>query len=67
MDDLSISTDLPKNQGELFIELKKKIDLKQQKIAPCPVSCICRKSLCGKELAFERQSKDKSCHLGIGN
>ena len=67
MDDLSISSDLPKNRRELFIELKKKIDLKQQKIAPRPVSCIYRKSLSGKELAFKRQSKDESCHLGIGN
>jgi len=67
MDDLSISSDLPKNQQELFIELKKKIDVKQQKTAPRPVSCVYRRSLSGRELAFERQSKDKSCHLCIGN
>lgn len=68
MDDLSISSDLPKNQRELFIELmeKKKI-LEQQKTHPHPVSCIYRKSPSGKELASERQSKDKSCHLGTGN
>lgn len=67
MDDLSISSDLPKNQRELFIELRKKKNLKQQKIALLPVSCIYRKSPSGKELAFESQSKDKSCHLGTGN
>lgn len=67
MDDLSISSDLPKNQRELFIELREKKKLKQQKTPPHPVSCIYRKSPSGKELASERQSKDKSCHLGIGN
>lgn len=66
MGDFSVWSGLPRNRTELFIE-PKEIMLEGVETAPHPVLRIHRKSLLARKQPFERQSKDKSSHWGIGN